>query len=67
MGVTVVELAKAHVNNVASNLKQLVERRNALDVEIAQVEHFLNEAKVAVQQEEIVGSEVGANGQTKTN
>jgi hypothetical protein len=61
---TIVEMARAHVNNVAGQLGNMINQRHKLNEEIAQVEQFLRTASEQVaeaeQNEENGGREVSS-------
>lgn len=59
--VTVVELAQAHVNNVAGNLEALRQERANLDARISEVEKFLVEANTQIQQQQEQQVEAAVN------
>lgn len=51
---TIVEMARAHVNNVAGQLQNMTAQRDKLNEEIAQVQQFLHHAN-----EEVAAAEQG--------
>ena len=55
---TITEMARAHVNNVAGQLGNMINQRDKLNEEIAQVEQFLRTASEQVAEAE----QIEANG-----
>jgi hypothetical protein len=49
---TITEMARAHVNNVAGQLSNMINQREKLNEEIAQVEQFLRAASEQVAEAE---------------
>ena len=59
---TIVEMARAHVNNVANRLGTMINQRDKLQEEILQVEAFLRSADEQVKQAETIAATDGNDG-----
>jgi len=59
---TIVEMARAHVNNVANQLGTMINQRDKLQEEILQVEAFLRSADEQVKQAETIAATDGNDG-----
>jgi len=62
---TITEMARAHVNNVAGQLGNMINQRDKLNEEIAQVEQFLRTASEQVAEAEQIESNSGREVSSK--
>ena len=62
---TITEMARAHVNNVAGQLGNMINQRDKLNEEIAHVEQFLRTASEQVAEAEQIESNSGREVSSK--